>query len=290
MTTAPPSVRQSLWDKRSYDETMAILKRLEPYEDELGNRIEFNGPVEESRPVHVEFRGSGNVLRVESHPRSLRATFEVDDGEITIGTRCRRLSVHARVGQDAQITIGNGVTSTKTVTISSNEGTTVSIGDDCMFATGNEVRADDAHPIFDVRSGRRVNPSRDITIGAHVWLAIGACVLGGSEIGEGSVLGMHSVLKGRMPNNAVAVGSPARVTRRDIAWERPHLSRTAPFYKPDASTVKKSRYWRLTSDVPFTESDPVPSPHSQRPRAVAWLAERLKASPLGPPIKRLLRR
>lgn len=234
---------------------MEPLSELVAYEDDRGNRIEYSGPVRQEWSVHVEFRGSGNVLRLADHPRSLRAVFEVDNGEITIGKKSGRLKIHARVGQDARVRIGDGVTSTGSVTVSSNEGTTVTIGDDVMFATQNQVRADDAHPIFDIRSGKRVNPSRDITIGSHVWLAIGASVLGGSVIGEGSVLGMNSVLKGRIPNNVIAVGVPARVTKRDIAWERPHLSRVPPFYKPDASTVKRSRYWRLTSDdQPFTDA------------------------------------
>jgi hypothetical protein len=48
---------------------------------------------------------------------------------------------------------------------------------------------------------------------------------------------------GRITNNCVAVGTPARAVRYDIAWERPHLSLVRPFYKPDGSTVPHSPYW-----------------------------------------------
>jgi hypothetical protein len=134
------------------------------------------------------------------------------------------------------------------VSISACEGTTVRIGDDVMFASDNQVRADDGHPIFDVRSGKRVNTSRSIEIGDHVWLGRGATVLGGSRIGSGSVVGYGSIVTGKVPNNVVAAGSPARIVRRDTAWERPHLSLAPPFYKPDASTVEKTGYWNLTED------------------------------------------
>jgi tetrahydrodipicolinate N-succinyltransferase len=112
------------------------------------------------------------------------------------------------------------------------------------------VRADDGHPIFDVRTGLRVNPSRSITIGDHVWLGRFATVLGGVSIGEGTVIGYGSVVTRNIPNNCVAAGSPARVVRRDIAWERPHLSLVRPYYKPDASTIKRSTYWNLTKEEP----------------------------------------
>ena len=49
-------------------------------------------------------------------------------------------------------------------------------------------------------------------------------------------------------NNVVVAGVPAREVRRDVAWERPHLSLTPPFYKPDASTVTRTEeYWQLTA-------------------------------------------
>lgn len=153
-----------------------------------------------------------------------------------------------RVGQDARIVLGRNVSATSRVGFSAVEGVTVSVGDDVMFATGVEVRADDGHPIFDVRTGRRANPARPITVGNHVWVGWGAVLLAGTTIGDGSVVGMHAVVKGRFPNNCIVAGVPARIVRRDIAWERPHLSLAKPYYKPDASTVRRSPYWNLTQD------------------------------------------
>ncbi len=134
-------------------------------------------------------------------------------------------------------------------TISAVEGTSVSIGDDVMLASENQIRADDGHAIYDVRTNKRVNTSRDIVIGNHVWLAYQACVLGGARIGDGTVVGFRSLVTSKLPNNVIAVGTPAKVVRRDIAWERPHLSLTAPAFRPDASVIKKtSKYWNHTID------------------------------------------
>lgn len=126
------------------------------------------------------------------------------------------------------------------------EGTSLTVGDDVMIASNVEIHTDDAHPIFDVESGRRINWSKNVDIGNHVWIASRAIIRPGTSIGDGSVVGLNSIVKGRFPNNCIIAGTPARVVRRNVAWERPHLSNSKPFYKPDASTVKKSKYWNLT--------------------------------------------
>ncbi|MGC5167027.1 acyltransferase [Luteimicrobium sp. DT211] len=236
------------------------LESLAPWSDDRGNRVEFEGPPPTDARIKVVFRGSGNVLRVDPKARlaHLSVTFDCDDGlcEIDASAGVPPFRGIVRVGQDSRVTVGRNVSSTGNVVISAVEGTSVTIGDDVMLATGNQLRADDGHPIFDVTTGKRVNRSRSITVGNHVWLAFDAVLLAGAQVGDGSVIGFRSVVKGRIPNNCIAVGAPARVVRRDIAWERPHLSLTRPFYKPDASTVKKSEaYWNLTE--PAEDGEPV---------------------------------
>ncbi len=230
---------------------MVLVTDLAAYRDERGNEIAFDGPA--GKQVRFKFTGSNNraVIAAGARIGTLVVDFDCDNGTLQIGPSrgVPAFSGAIRIGQDATVTLGANVSCTTTVAISACEGTSVSVGDDVMFASENQVRADDGHPIFDVESGRRVNVSRSITIGDHVWLGRGAVVLGGSTIGSGSVLGYGSVLKGRVPNNAVAAGVPARVRRRNIAWERPHLSLSKPYYKPDASTVTKSRYWALTEEL-----------------------------------------
>lgn len=252
---------------------MTELTTLEPYQDDRGNRIVFAGePV--THNVSIRFKGSNNTLIVDRNARlrRLKIFCDCDNARIEIGaTRAGipRLAPTIRAGQDATVKIGRDVSMTAATFISATEGTTVTIGDDVMFATGNEVRADDAHPIFDTDTGDRVNVSRSIAIGPHVWLARDAVVLGGVTIGEGTVVGYRSLVTRSLPNNCIAVGSPAAVIRRNVAWERPHLDSFPP-YKPDASTVEKSAYWRSTVDHgPDSRKPPnrptPPTPPSQRP-------------------------
>lgn len=230
---------------------MVTVTRLEPYSDADGNEIRYAGtPVD---GVRIKISGANNRLVVSRHARlgTLRIDFDNDHGLVRIGASrgVPRFSAAIRVGQDSKVVVGTNVSTTSIVTMSAVEGTTIRIGDDAMLASENELRADDGHPIFDVRTGKRVNVSRSIVIGDHVWLARRAVCLGGARVGAGSVVGYGAIVTGQFPNNVVLAGVPARVVRRDVAWERPHLSMRAPYYKPDASTVEVTDgAWNLTSD------------------------------------------
>lgn len=254
---------------------MTTVKKLENYSDDRGNRILYDGLME--KDITVRFRGSNNtlILHQKASLHALNAQFDCDNGTVEIGSNSgvTPLKAFIRIGQDSTVKIGNNVSNNSMVTISAVEGTHVVIGNDVMLSSQTEIRTDDAHPIFDVRTGKRSNPAKSIRIGNHVWLAKRSTVLGGASIGDGSVLGFGSILKGKIPNNCIAAGAPAKVVRRDIAWERPHLSLREPFYKHDADSIEKSDYWCLTDDSDLLDPDKKPTTTA---RPTGRIASRLR--------------
>lgn len=219
---------------------------LAQIKDGNGNSIDCGLVTNNS--VEVNFRGKNNKLIV--HPEAKIDTsifhFDCDNATCVIGKNEFRGFI--RLGLDALVEIGDGVTCTAKCYITAAEMSIVRIGEDCMIATSNEFRADDGHPIFDIETGKRVNLPTGITIGNHVWIGARATILGGSDIGDGSVVGYGSIVKGIFPNNCVIAGSPARMVKKNIAWERPHLTLSSPAYKPDSSSIKKSAYWNKTQE------------------------------------------
>lgn len=247
---------------------VAELRSLAEYNDERGNVVEYTGSLDPRVVVRISFTGRSNRLVVHPGARfsGLVVEFNCSNGYVEVGPSqgVPALNSTMRVGEDSRIIIGQNVSCTARVGLSAVEGTTLTIGDDVMFSTGNQVRTDDGHPIFDVHNLKRVNRSRDITIGSHVWLGWDSKILGGTTIGDGSVVAMGAIVKGVFPNNCIVAGVPARMVRRDIAWERPHLSMAEPFYKPDASSVERSAFWHPTVNP---EAGPVPGRSALRDRA-----------------------
>jgi acetyltransferase-like isoleucine patch superfamily enzyme len=231
---------------------MQRITKLERWKDDLGNEIVYDGAFEQ--PVDIRVRGRGNRLIVAptANLQDLMVSFHGDNGLIQIGaTHVRRapLRLELRVGHESSLTIGTNVGTAGRTFISAIEGADVTIGDDVMFAKHVEVRTDDTHPIFDVNTRERLNVSHSIDVGAHVWLAKHCVVMGGVTIGAGSVIGFRSIVTRSVPNNCVAVGAPARVVRRDVAWARPETVARRPGEKYPHEGEIPEPYWNLSPTI-----------------------------------------
>ncbi|MEG3092918.1 acyltransferase [Sphingomonas sp. PB1R3] len=62
---------------------------------------------------------------------------------------------------------------------------------------------------------RRAGPgtARAVSIGAGCWIGANTLILGGSSIGEGTIVAAGSVVIGDLPPNCLAAGVPARIKR-----------------------------------------------------------------------------
>jgi acetyltransferase-like isoleucine patch superfamily enzyme len=100
----------------------------------------------------------------------------------------------------------------------------VSIGRECVIAD-RTMFIDFDHGIVEVERPIRLQGiyKRDVHVGNNCWVGYGVCVLRGVTVGDNSVLGTSAVVTKDVPDNAVAVGVPARVVRmrgapRTLRW------------------------------------------------------------------------
>ena len=131
-------------------------------------------------------------------------------------SRLAASEIHCVAG--ASILIGKGCSFTWRTQVLAHERGRIRIGPACLFATETLITLSDMHSIVDLASGIRVNPARDVDIGAHVWIGFRAMILKGASIGEGAVVGAGSIVAGNIPAGCLAAGNPARVLRQAIAW------------------------------------------------------------------------
>ncbi len=105
------------------------------------------------------------------------------------------------------VEIGNG-----TIIYSSKNGGVI-IGSNTMIAAQCYIIDTDHGIALDKLIRTQENTVAPVSIGQDVWLATGVKVLKGSNINNGAVIGASSVVKGEIPENAVAVGSIAKVKK-----------------------------------------------------------------------------
>ena len=185
-------------DHRPYYVKKAFLKFsefyvnhfLRPQLESLGNGFTF------MKPWHVEFFGApiemGDCINVVASPdRKVRFgvwSEKENMGRIRVGDFCL-ICPGVRIGSAHEITIG----------------------DNCMLASGAYVTDSDWHDIYNRITIGRTEPVR---IEDNVWVGDSAIICKGVTLGQNSIIGAGSVVVNSVPPNCIAAGNPARVVKQ----------------------------------------------------------------------------
>ena len=150
-------------------------------------------------------------LRIEIHGSNNRVVIEGGVCAKDLFIYCADQNCIVHVMENTQI---SGRTELATM-----EGTKIEVGHNCLFSANITLRAGDSHSVIDASTGERINPSKDIVIGDHVWIGNTVIVTKGTIIGPDSVVATGSVVTGKMfPNNVAIGGNPAKVIKENVNW------------------------------------------------------------------------
>ena len=121
------------------------------------------------------------------------------------------------------ITVGEKTTIHGKTQLACIEGCNIEIGQDCMFSTDVVFRTGDSHSIID-KNGKRINKSKSIKIGNHVWFGSKTIINKGVEILDSCIVGTGSVVTNSFDKaGVILVGSPARIIKENINWLRERI-------------------------------------------------------------------
>lgn len=128
------------------------------------------------------------------------------EGHFYLMTGC-----HLAVNDGATLTLGSGyINNNATIDCF----TSITIGHDVAISSGVTIRDSDNHAI-----NGNTGISAPVIIEDHVWIGLNATILKGVRIGSGAVVAAGAVVTSDVPGNTLVGGVPARVIKRDIAWE-----------------------------------------------------------------------
>lgn len=156
-----------------------------------------------SKIAFWRLRGRGGRIRIgEDSIIHCSIDFDGPDGQVTIGDRCYLGASHlvCHTGID----IGNDVIMSWGITVVDHNSHSVN---------WNERKNDVALWMRGEKdwTGVKIAP---VKIGDKAWIGFGASILKGVQIGEGAVVGAHSVVTKNIPAYAVVAGNPAQIIRQ----------------------------------------------------------------------------
>ncbi len=114
---------------------------------------------------------------------------------------------------DGPIVIGDNVDIGKDTVIYASKDGGVTIGNNTSIAAQCYIIDMDHGFKAEAFISSQPNSVEKVIIGEDVWLAANVTVLKGSKIGNGTVIGAKSLVKGDIPENAIAIGIPAKVLK-----------------------------------------------------------------------------
>lgn len=188
---------------------ISVLKKLgiSEYTDLLGNKVMLTSTTSGQIKI-VRSMKAGKCSCVHAGVRL--GNVKTITGEVHINIS----------GKSPYIRLGRDIT-TKGLDVECGTKGRVIIGNDVMMARSIQIWQSDGHLIFSRGSGERVNQSKNVYVGDHVWLGREVMLLGGANIPSGCVLGARSITSHYFEEeNCIIAGNPGKVIRKDIEWVR----------------------------------------------------------------------
>jgi len=163
-----------------------VIKR--PKQISLGNKVLLDDY------SALDCRGPGSSISLEDF--------------VSVG---RHTSIVAK--DTALIRVGGGTNIGSYCRVASQSG--VSIGESVLIAAyayigpGNHQNGDEKEALIQ----KEMLKKGGVKIGSHSWIGTRATILDGVNIGEGAIIGAHSLVREDVPAGAVIAGTPAKIIK-----------------------------------------------------------------------------
>lgn len=169
----------------------------------------------------VTFSGINNIFACEPGVilENTRIDFKANNSVIYLSASQAPYIAKIITHNNSVCYIGQNNYINDTLTLILSEEKNIMIGSHCCISLGIWMRNADPHLLFSADDHHRVNPSKSIYIGDHVWLGQNSMILKGTVVHSGSIIGAMSLVAGkRIPSNHCWGGNPAAKIKDAVFW------------------------------------------------------------------------
>lgn len=192
-----------------------------------GRHNSFKMGVVLRKKCKIKIEGTNNTIIVEDFSRLINSNIYIhgNNNIISIGPRCYLYKADFYIEDDGcEIRLGTHISIDGATHFAAIEGRKIFVGNDCMFSQNIFVRTGDAHSILDLETRKRINPSKNVSIGNHCWIGMNSTIMKGTRIGDNSIVGAGAILSGDfIDGNCVIAGIPGRIIKSNIDWCRKRI-------------------------------------------------------------------
>lgn len=184
-----------------------------------GNNICLMGIVKKS---NITFYGKNNSVIVEEGAilKNCTITIKGNNNKIIFKTKSyAKFADLVTEDNDNYIELGKNSSLAGKIHLACIEGTKIIIGEDCLFSSEIIFRTGDSHSIID-SAGNRLNFSKDIVIGNHVWIGNRAIITKGVNIADNTIVGTGAIVTRSIErSNCTIAGVPAVIVKENVNWK-----------------------------------------------------------------------
>ena len=204
--------------------TLFAIYNILPFNNKVrgkrGNKVVCKGMMKKCK---IRFRGKNNIVDICEGVILKNCTITLSGNNNRIVFSEKSYAHFADVyteDSNNSILIGKETNLCGKIHLAAIEGTKIIIGDNCLFSSDIIFRTGDSHSILDMQ-GARINPSKDIVIGDHVWIGQKVSVTKGVMIAKDNIVGIGAIVaKSIDQSNTVIAGVPARVVKTEVNWDK----------------------------------------------------------------------
>lgn len=184
-----------------------------------GNSIRKRGVIVKSK---IQIIGEGNILEFCEESVLLHVTVSIrgNNNKVVIGkaSYLEKTDIHVEDG-NCTILIGERTFIGPSHLAVTENGSRLTIGNDCMISSHVQIRTGDSHSIIN-KLGERMNYAKDVLISDNVWIGEDAKILKGVELGIQTIVSTGAIVtKSFRSGNLLLGGIPAKILKDGISWK-----------------------------------------------------------------------